>query len=469
MLSPPMSRRSSPASSAQRPHRALPGRRDHRRRSPQPAHHRRRPEAARRRAQAAEAHLWGAGITDAGLDALLPLTNLTELNCRTRAITDAGLAKLVGLTKLKSLNLQRVTEITNDGMAHLGKLPELTYLTLLYTRITDPGLEHWQNARSFACSTCVAARSPTTASRTRATDRPGRAEASAARTSPTPASPHLKSLKRLRGLALEDAKLTDAGMAHFAGLTELDDLDLMRVPISDEASSTIAGLTKLRILFLRGTLIGGDGLVHLKDMKQLRKLDLSETGANDAGMKYLAGMNELVWLNLWNTMVGNDGVAEVVKLPKIQYLNLDNTRIDDDALKLVAKMPELHAALLERNPGHRRRPGPPALVPQLLKKLELRQTEVTEEGVAALKKALPKLEIVIDLVAPPLASGLSPPSSRRFQQRLRFCTSAISLEVWTLPSPLFNRWRTSTTPLPPPLRRSNAPAHRTDPRHSAGY
>ena len=31
-------------------------------------------------------------------------------------------------------------------------------------------------------------------------------------------------MKKLRGLALEDAKISDGGLRHLSGLTELDDL-----------------------------------------------------------------------------------------------------------------------------------------------------------------------------------------------------------------------------------------------------
>ena len=46
---------------------------------------------------------------------------------------------------------------------------------------------------------------------------------------------HLKNLKQLRGIAAEDAILTDAGVAVLGELHELDDVDLMRVPIRTTA------------------------------------------------------------------------------------------------------------------------------------------------------------------------------------------------------------------------------------------
>src|SRR3954468_6275703 len=84
--------------------------------------------------------VWGVGITDAGLDHLIGLSSLVDLQLLKTRVTDVGLAKLVGLKKLKSLDLQRNAGITNAGMASVSKIPELTYLTLMYTLVGDPGL-----------------------------------------------------------------------------------------------------------------------------------------------------------------------------------------------------------------------------------------------------------------------------------------------------------------------------------------
>ena len=102
--------------------------------------------------------LWGPGITDAGLEQLAPLTHLTNLSLDNTAVTDAGLAKLAPLTSLKTVVLQRSTEVTNEGLVPLAKLPNLTYLTLLYTRVTMMALPISRTPRGFGCSICVAAR-----------------------------------------------------------------------------------------------------------------------------------------------------------------------------------------------------------------------------------------------------------------------------------------------------------------------
>ena len=90
--------------------------------------------------------LWGPDITDAGLDHLASLDKLNYLGLDNTMVSDAGLPKLAELDGLKSLVFQRSIQVTNDGMAAVAKLPNLTYLTLLYTQITDPGLAALKNA-----------------------------------------------------------------------------------------------------------------------------------------------------------------------------------------------------------------------------------------------------------------------------------------------------------------------------------
>ena len=71
-------------------------------------------------------------ITDAGLENLKGLHNLTELDLSKSQVTDSGLKYLKGLTKLVELNLSD-TQVTEAGLAHLRELP-IEQLVLSGTR-----------------------------------------------------------------------------------------------------------------------------------------------------------------------------------------------------------------------------------------------------------------------------------------------------------------------------------------------
>jgi hypothetical protein len=59
-------------------------------------------------------------ITDAGLDHLIKLTALQELDLHETHISDNGLKRLVGLTKLRKLDLHN-TRVTDRGVKELQR------------------------------------------------------------------------------------------------------------------------------------------------------------------------------------------------------------------------------------------------------------------------------------------------------------------------------------------------------------
>ena len=68
---------------------------------------------------------------------------------------------------------------------------------------------------------------------------------------------------------------------------------------------------------LRGTKITDAGLVHLKGLTELQKLNLSRSNITDAGLVHLKGLTGLVALDVGNTKITDAGIAELKKaLPK---------------------------------------------------------------------------------------------------------------------------------------------------------
>ena len=84
-------------------------------------------------------------ITDAGLERLHELSNLTGLNIDGTKVTDTGLEHLNGLVYLEHLDL-RNTQITDAGLEHLKGLAELRDLLLDATGVTDAGVNKLRSA-----------------------------------------------------------------------------------------------------------------------------------------------------------------------------------------------------------------------------------------------------------------------------------------------------------------------------------
>ena len=78
-------------------------------------------------------------VTDAGLKAIAPMKNLTELRLDGTAVTDAGLDSLKGLAALEYLNLYN-TKVTDAGIQKLASLPKLKALYLWQTGVTKAGV-----------------------------------------------------------------------------------------------------------------------------------------------------------------------------------------------------------------------------------------------------------------------------------------------------------------------------------------
>ncbi|MDO4570790.1 MAG: hypothetical protein Q4D38_10425, partial [Planctomycetia bacterium] len=112
------------------------------------------------------------------------------------------------------------------------------------------------------------------------------------------ALPHFVDVNRLDFFR---ARITDAGLAHLAGLTNLESLDLGWTKITDAGLAHLAGLTNLDWLELRDTNITDPGLAHLAGLTNLNQLGLENTNITDAGLAHLAGLTNLDWLELRDT------------------------------------------------------------------------------------------------------------------------------------------------------------------------
>src|SRR5262249_9084249 len=127
----------------------------------------------------------------------------------------------------------------------------------------------------------------------------------------------LANLRQLEVLFVWDAShVTDAGVAHLAGLTRLRDLHFSNGQLGDGSLAVFGRLPELRSLSLQGNAFSDDGLRHLAGLKQLRSLwvGLSRRRITDAGVRHLAGLTALQELELQKAQVGDAGVAALKDL-----------------------------------------------------------------------------------------------------------------------------------------------------------
>ena len=182
-------------------------------------------------------------MTDAGLKELAELTSLQKLALSNTTVTDAGLKELAGLKGLQGLGLAG-TKVTDAGLKELAGLKRLRSLGLSRTKVTDAGLKE------------------------------------------------LAGLKRLQILRLSGTKVTDAGVKEF--LKALPRCHIIQNKVVPKPSDElIAAIKKLgEITFysggyhvrFSGTQVTDAGLEHLKGLTNLEDLNVDKTNVADAGL-----------------------------------------------------------------------------------------------------------------------------------------------------------------------------------------
>jgi Leucine-rich repeat (LRR) protein len=130
---------------------------------------------------------------------------------------------------------------------------------------------------------------------------------------------HLRGLTQLQVLTLDSTQVTDAGLEHLRGLTQLRELQLTNTQVTDAGLGHLRGLTQLQWLSLDRTQVTDAGLEHLRGLTQLQQLYLDNTQVADAGLEHLQGLTQLQLLSLQSSQVTDAGVAELQKaLPNVQ-------------------------------------------------------------------------------------------------------------------------------------------------------
>lgn len=217
-------------------------------------------------------------------------------------------------------------------------------------------------------------------------------------------------LKELEELILFDNSVTGDGLQRLQGL-QLQKLDLGRNSVDDKAGPFLAGIPSLRSLSLRECPVTDAILPHLRSLPKLVSLDLRKTKVTDDGMKLVAQMVQLEELELYDTAVTDAGIEMISKLPKLKVLNLNGAPITGRSLELLSLQhtlkklslhftrdwtdrdlshfhdhPHLEELSLYDTPATDQCIAVLSTLPKL-RRLDVRMTEISEEGLYKLKQA----------------------------------------------------------------------------------
>jgi hypothetical protein len=137
-------------------------------------------------------------------------------------MTDEMLERISHLEHVMTLRLANSRALTDEGLSHLARMPQLRELDLTQTGVTDRGLEV------------------------------------------------LRNLRNLESLSLVFTRVTDSGIRHLRDCNSLKRLDLMWTNTGDDAIRFLAGKPRLSH-FVSGNNVTDEGLAALRDLPVVRE------------------------------------------------------------------------------------------------------------------------------------------------------------------------------------------------------
>ena len=223
----------------------------------------------------------GIRVFDHAIEKIAPLKNLRSLQLKSTRLTGAHLDAFENLERLDLTQ----TDVNDEGLASIARLPRLKTLRLRSTRVTDSGL--------------VAIAGLTDLVELDLADLELSDEGVA----------HLAGLDGLRSLNLRGSDITDAGLSHLSGMHELADLSLYRTRITNAGMPQLAALPGLRTVDLRYTRATSAGIAALRSGKPNTEIQFVDTAPSVAPVtSRMPSAEDLEGLLEWVRLIG--GTAE---------------------------------------------------------------------------------------------------------------------------------------------------------------
>ncbi len=176
---------------------------------------------------------------------------------------------------------------------------------------------------------------------------------------------HLASLPRLKILRLESTSLHAADFKPLRDAPVLEDLTIFGQRIEAEDTAALAQLAGLRHLALVDTGVMDEALAPLGQMRRLESLVLNRTPERDVRGRIFLDSNRRM------ALFGDAGLAHLAPLAELRRLELHGADVGDASIEVLARM-------------------------TCLEILSIRKTKITRAGLARLKAALPKCQIIFD-------------------------------------------------------------------------
>lgn len=137
---------------------------------------------------------------------------------------------------------------------------------------------------------------------------------------------HLSALKKLRNLQLSSTSVRGAALSKLSAAENLTVLNLAMCALTEEGLTQISRLTNLKQLWIWGNRVTDDQLAHLKPLTNLELLDLNGVGINGEGLVHIMGMTKLRDLNVMGCR-SNAFLPFVRQIETLRYLQANGTKV----------------------------------------------------------------------------------------------------------------------------------------------
>ena len=178
----------------------------------------------------------------------------------------------------------------------------------------------------------------------------------------------LNKCPKLGTLWLSENPITGTGFASLQGLNKLSEIDVRGCSISEEGAAVIARLPAVQLL--KVSKMSDEALRSISRCKSISNLGFFGDGGGVVSATMLSDITAMPSLNMLQleTDVELAGVTQLASAKKLDGLIVHFKGVDDGWIESLAKLKNLS-------------------------KLSLRDTRITDAGLAALKKAMPKCKV----------------------------------------------------------------------------
>jgi Leucine-rich repeat (LRR) protein len=289
--------------------------------------------------------LTGSWITDAGLERLVTqFPNIGKLTLAHTRITDAGFQHLARLTRVRELDCYFAEFFTADALAHLGSWQRLERLNLRGTRVTSKAFEHIARLKALR-DLDMAFSQIDDANLELLAGLPQLERLSLGGTPLTAAGlAQLRLCRALRHLDISGVQRVDSGewgvALNLAALAEIGALHNLRSLYLAGATRTDAGADRPGLKeSVRETIEGFD---RLKGLSQLELLDISRLPVSASALEALSTLPKLTELRAsLAPSLGERAVPVLLRFPALRKVRLEGSMPAEALERLRAARPEL--------------------------------------------------------------------------------------------------------------------------------